>query len=338
MKKDYTRRTFLKSTISAGIAIAGTRLAFSDSFNSEKTSEGLETQYDAKGLPTTVLGKTGVVIPRMAIGLGSRFLTISTLDEAVEMCNYALDNGLYYWDTAHSYVNTATGAVSEERLGHIIKHRRKEVFLSTKIAARETEQAKAELESSLERLQTDHVDMLKIHAVESQEDVNNICRTGGVLDLISRMKEEGVTRFIGFSGHGNAEALKAMVETGRFDSMLFAMNHYEGYKSDRQGMIIPAALKLGMGIMLMKAIRPKETIEGISAPELVRFALSLDGPSGLAVGMDSKRVVDSNLEILRNFKPMTSEEKQRYAMMLTPFFRHENLDWMRTGYRDGYWG
>jgi len=338
MKKDYTRRTFLKSTISAGIAIAGTRLAFSDSFNSEKTSEGLETQYDAKGLPTTVLGKTGVVIPRMAIGLGSRFLTISTLDEAVEMCSYALDNGLYYWDTAHSYVNTATGAVSEERLGHIIKHRRKEIFLSTKIASRDTEQAKAELESSLERLQTDHVDMLKIHAVESQEDVNNICRTGGVLDLISRMKEDGVTRFIGFSGHGNAEALKAMVETGRFDSMLFAMNHYEGYKSDRQGMVIPAALKQGMGIMLMKAIRPKETIEGISAPELVRFALSLDGPSGLAVGMDSKRVVDSNLEILRNFKPMTSEEKQRYAMMLTPFFRHENLDWMRTGYRDGHWG
>ncbi|HSL86859.1 MAG TPA: hypothetical protein VK861_07975, partial [Bacteroidales bacterium] len=77
---------------------------------------------------------------------------------------------------------------------------------------------------------------------------------------------------------------------------------------------------------------------GINAGELVRFALSLEGPSGLAVGLDSKRVVDSNLEILRNFKPMTSEEKQRYAMILTPFFRHENLEWMRTGYRDGHWG
>lgn len=337
MKTDYTRRTFIKSTLGAGIAITGTRLAFSGPFNSEEKSEGLKNQYDAKGLPTTLLGKTGVVIPRMAIGLGSRFLTIATLEVAVDMCNYALDNGLYYWDTAHSYVNTATGAVSEERLGHIIKHRRKEIFLSTKLASRDTEQAKSEIELSLKRLQTDHLDMLKIHAVESPEDVNNICRTGGVLDFISRLKEEGVTRFIGFSGHGNAEALKAMVDTGRFDSMLFAMNHYEDYRNDRQGLVIPAALKQGMGIMLMKAVRPKETIEGISAPELVRFALSLEGPSGIAVGMDSKKVVDSNLEILRNFKPMTSEEKHKYAMMLSPFFRHENLEWMSKGYRDGYW-
>ena len=338
MKKDFSRRKFLKSTLGAGMALAATRLAFSDTVGSDITGSGFISQYDPKGLPTAILGKTGVVIPRIAIGLGSRFLTIETLDEAIEMCNYALDNGLYYWDTAHSYVNTATGAISEERLGHIIKHRRKEVFLSTKIASRDTDQAKAEIELSLKRLQTDHVDMLKIHAVESADDAGNICRSGGVLDLITKMKEEGVTRFVGFSGHGNAEALKAMVDTGRFDSMLFAMNHYEGYKNDRQGMVISTAGKQGMGIMLMKAIRPKETIEGINAGELVRFALSLEGPSGLAVGMDSKRIVDSNLEILRNFKPMTSEEKQRYAMILTPFFRHENLEWMRTGYRDGHWG
>ncbi|MFO7621805.1 MAG: aldo/keto reductase [Bacteroidales bacterium] len=337
MKKDFSRRKFLKSTLSAGVALAGSRLAFSDPLDSELTGSGFMNQYDPKGLPTAVLGKTGVVIPRIAIGLGSRFLTIATLDEALEMCNYALDNGLYYWDTAHTYVNTATGAVSEERLGHIIKYRRKEIFLSTKIASRDIEQAKAEIELSLKRLQTDHLDMLKIHAVESPDDVRNICRSGGVLDLISGLKEEGVTRFIGFSGHGNAEALKAMVDTGRFDSMLFAMNHYEGYSSDRQGSVIPDARKQGMGIMLMKAIRPKETIEGINAGELVRFALSLEGPSGVAVGMDSRKVVDSNLEILRNFKPMTPEEKQRYAMILSPYFRHENLGWMRKGYRDGYW-
>ncbi len=103
--------------------------------------------------------------------------------------------------------------------------------------------------------------MLKIHAVESMEEVNNFCRKGGVLDLFSRLKEDGVTRFIGFSGHGNAQALKAMVETGRFDSMLFAMNHYDGNKENRQGTLIPAARERGMGIMLMKTVRPKETIK-----------------------------------------------------------------------------
>jgi predicted aldo/keto reductase-like oxidoreductase len=88
-----------------------------------------------------------------------------------------------------------------------------------------------------------------------------------------------------------------------------------------------------MGIMLMKTVRPKETIQGINPENLVRFALSLDGPSGIAVGMDSKKVVDSNLKILRNFNPMSKDEMTKFAMMLSPF-RHENLEWMKVD-RDG---
>jgi predicted aldo/keto reductase-like oxidoreductase len=338
MGNNYSRRKFIKSTLGAGIAIAGAQTSFSQNALFEQSRMSSDFQYDAKGLPTSVLGKTGVLIPRIAIGLGSRFLNISTLDEALEMCNYALDNGLYYWDTAHNYVNNTTGAVSEERLGHIVKNRRKEIFLSTKFEARDPDKAKLEIEGSLKRLQTDHLDMLKIHSIESPEDVSIICKKGGVLDLITKLKEEGVTRFIGFSGHGNATALKAMVDTGRFDSMLFAMNHYDVNKEDRQGTLIPAAKQKGMGIMLMKTVRPKETIPGLDIKELVRFALSLEGPSGIAVGMDSKKVVDSNLNLLRNFRPMNSEEKVKYAMILSPYFRHENLEWMSKGYNDGFYG
>jgi predicted aldo/keto reductase-like oxidoreductase len=180
--------------------------------------------------------------------------------------------------------------------------------------------------------------MMKIHAIESPEDVTNICKKGGVLDLFSKMKEEGVTRFIGFSGHGNTIALKSMVDTGRFDSMLFAMNHYDADKENRQGTLIPAAKGQGMGIMLMKTVRPKETIQGINAKELVRYALSLEGPSGIAVGMDSKKVVDSNLDLLRNFQPMNRDEIQKLADVLQPFYRHENLEWMNPGYHDGHVG
>jgi uncharacterized protein len=338
MRTKYTRRKFINRTLSAGIAMAGTRVAFFQNAVQNKSKERVDYHYDAKGLPTSVLGKTGVVIPRIAIGLGSRFCNIPTLDEALEMLRFALDNGLYYWDTAHDYINATNGTISEERLGHIIKQRRNEIFLSTKISAREPEKFKLQIEESLKRLQTDHVDMLKIHSVESAEDVKNICRPGGVLDLVSKMKEEGITRFIGFSGHGNADALKSMVDTGRFDSMLFAMNHYGDNKENRQGTLIPSAKSRGMGVMLMKTVRPKETIKGIEIRELVRFALSLDGPNGIAVGMDSKKVVESNLNLLRNFKPMDSAEKLKYASILSPYFRHENLEWMSSGYHDGYWG
>ena len=337
MRNKYTRRKFIETALGAGLVLKGSQLAFSKYPVSNYPGMKVDNQYDAKGLPTSILGKTGVVIPRMAIGLGSRFLNIATLDEAIEMCNYALDNGLYYWDTAHSYVNETTGAISEERLGNIIKSRRKEIFLSTKIEARDAEKAKQEIELSLKRLQTDHLDMLKIHSVESPEDVNIICKSGGVLDLITNYKEQKITRFIGFSGHGNAAALKAMIDTGRFDSMLFAMNHYGGNTENRQGTLIPDAKQKGMGVMLMKTVRPKETIQGIDVKELVRFALSLEGPDGIIVGMDSKKVVQSNLDLLRNFHPMNADEKLKYANLLLPYFRHENLEWMRTGYRDGIW-
>jgi len=334
MKSYFSRRKFIKSTLSAGALIAGSKLTF-DGDGGRLKKKG---SYNPKGLPTVKLGKTGVEVPRMAIGLGSRFLNIATLDEALEMCNFALDNGLYYWDTAHTYVNKATGAVSEERIGHIVKTRRNEIFLSTKVAERDPEKVKAQVELSLKRLQTDHLDMLKIHAVESMDDVQRITKKGGVLDIISSLKQQGVTRFIGFTGHGNAQALKAMVDTGRFDSMLFAMNHYTELKDqDRQGALIPAAKSLGMGIMMMKTIRPKETIKNLDPRELVRYALSLDGPSGVIVGMDSKKVVESNLSLLRNFKPMNAGEKQKYAMLLSPYFRHENVAWMKPGYRDGIW-
>lgn len=338
MKTKYSRRKFLKTSLGAGAAFAVSPMILSKDPGPGTFINNKNRQYDSKGLPTSVLGKTGVVIPRIAIGLGSRFLNIPTLDEAIDMCNYALDNGLYYWDTAHDYVNPTTGAVSEERLGHIIKNRRKEIFLSTKISSRDIETAKIQVEESLKRLQTDHVDMLKIHSIESSDDVKEICKKGGVLDLFLKLKEDGITRFIGFSGHGNAEALKAMAESGRFDSMLFAMNHYGDNKENRQGNLIPAAKQKGMGVMLMKSVRPKETITGIDVAELVRFALSLDGPDGIVVGMDSKKVVQSNLNLLRTFKPMNDEEKSKYATVLSPYFRHENLEWMTTGYHDGYWG
>jgi predicted aldo/keto reductase-like oxidoreductase len=334
MKNKITRRKFITGTMGAGAALAAAGYGFSYPYG-DGPSAMRKNPYDPKGLPTIRLGKTGVIIPRMAIGLGSRFLNIASLDEALEMCNFALDNGLYYWDTAHSYVNNATGAISEERLGHIVKNRRKEIFLSTKISAREPDKFKAEVEESLNRLQTDHLDVMKIHSVTTPEDVAVICKKGGVLDVLSGFREQKVTRFIGFSGHTSAQALKEMADTGRFDTMLFAMNHYGSNKEDRQGIVIPAAKQKGMGVMLMKTIRPKETIQGLDPAGLINFALSLEGPDGIIVGMDSKKVVESNLQILRKLKPMSKEDKAKYAEALFPFFNHHNLDWMRPDYRDG---
>jgi uncharacterized protein len=333
---ENSRRKFIKGTIGTGLLVAGSGLL--PSFAIYPASKR-EFAYDAKGLPTTILGKTGVRIPRMAFGLGSRFCNIESAEEANRILHYALDNGLYYWDTAWSYVNQKTGVISEERLGEVVGVRRKEIFLSTKVTSRDPDEAMRQIESSLKRLKTDHLDLLNIHSIVSVEDVAKVSEKGNLIDLVSKMKAQKVTRFIGFTGHADAGALKMMVGKGIFDNMLMAMNHYNQATtpSPRQEEVIPAAKALGMGVMLIKAVRPKETVKGFDPSDLVKYALSLKGPDGVVVGMDSMEVVKKNLEILRNFKPMEEARMKELALQLTPFYNHQNLPWMEDGYCDGNW-
>jgi len=330
-----SRRKFIKGTIGTGLLIAGSGLLPSCSIF---RMAGSESKYDAKGLPTAMLGKTGVRIPRIAIGLGSRFCNIKTNEEAYQLLNFALDNGLYYWDTAWAYENKNLGITSEERLGEVVKTRRNEIFLSTKVQSRDPNEAMRQIEMSLKRLQTDHVDMLKIHDIQSP-DMAKLSEKGSLIDVLGKLKEQGITRFIGYSGHTEAEAMKFMADKGIFDSMLMAMNHWNiaSNPQNRQELAIPAAKAKGMGVMLMKVIRPRETVKELDPKDLVRYALSLNGPDGIVLGMDSLEVVKSNLEILRNFKPMDESRMKEMSMQLSPFHNHENLPWMKPGYIDGNW-
>lgn len=332
---NYSRRKFIKGTVGAGLLVAGSGLLPSCSIF---RMTGSESKYDAKGLPTAMLGSTGVQIPRIAIGLGSRFCTIEKAEDAYNLLNFALDNGLYYWDTAWAYENKKLGFTSEERLGEVLKSRRNEVFISTKVTSRDPNEAMRQIEASLKRLQTDHVDMLKIHDIQSA-DMARLSEKGSLIDVISKLKEQGITRFIGYSGHTEAEAMKFMADKGVFDSMLMAMNHWNMATNlqKRQELAIPAAKNQGMGVMLMKVVRPREAIKELDPKDLIRYALSLKGPDGIVLGMDSLEVVKSNLEILRNFKPMEESRMKEMAMQLTPFYNHENLPWMQQGYCDGNW-
>jgi len=335
------RRDFLKTTAGASLALTGAKLFASCA------AGGSISNYDPKGLPTTMFGSTGVRIPRIVLGLGSRFCNMVSDQEAYEMLNFALDNGFYYWDTAHTYdSNTAPvqgkprpqeHIYSEVRVGEAVKTRRKEIFLSTKIEAREPSEVMKQIEISLKRLQTDRLDMLKIHNVANMDDVNQMSQKGNIIDIMLRMKEEKVTRFIGFSSHASAEAAKEMTARAPFDSMLIAMNHYPWSKQDRQGIAGPAAKEKKMGLLLMKAVRPRETVAGLQAADLVKYALSLEGPDALVLGMDSVDVVKSNIAILNDFQKLPPERMQELAVTLAPFYRHENLPWMQQGYHDGHW-
>lgn len=330
----FSRRKFIKGTLSAGALLAGSDVLSSCAVVG---STAHASALDAKGLPTTLLGKTGVRIPRMAVGLGSRFCAVKNPEEAFNILTYALDHGLYYWDTAAIYEDKNLGIISEVRLGEVVKTRRKEIFLSTKVNSRNPDEAMKQIETSLKRLQTDHLDLLNIHSVGSEEDIAKLSEKGNLLDIVQKMKEQKVTRFIGFSCHANANLIRLMVDKGVFDNMLVAMNHYNGNTENRQGSAFPAAKQRGVGLMMIKTVRPRETVKELDPRDLIRYALSLKGPDGIVVGMDSVAVVKSNIEILRNFKPLEDSRMKELALQLQPFYEHKNLPWMQPGYHDGYW-
>jgi predicted aldo/keto reductase-like oxidoreductase len=320
------RRDFLKRCVWGAAAI--------NVISPKKLISGKpDALYDAKGLPTVIYGKTGAKVPRMALGLGSRFCAVRDPDKSQELLNYALDKGFYYWDTAHDYAYN--NVVSEERMGMVLKHRRKEVFLSTKVGDRTYDGAMRHIEESLKRLNTDHLEILKIHSVLSLDDVDRIGAKDGVLRVLQKMKEEKVTKFIGFSGHSDAEAMAAMVNRFDFDTMLIALNHYEETKGDMENHAIPQAAKKNMAIMVMKLIRPRETVPGLPARDLIRYGLSLKQPHVVVIGTDNLEVVDKNRELLMHFTPMSPEEMAKIRGTLEPLFARNVMPWMQPGYVDG---
>ena len=319
-----TRRTFIKTSVVA--------LAANSCFN-----RNAKTGYNAHGLPVRRLGQTGVKIPPIAFGTGSRYCAVENEETALGLLEYALDHGFYYWDTAAIYENRKCNIVSEERLGKILKNRRSEVFLSTKVTDRDPDAAMRQIETSLKRLQTDHLDILQLHGIFSVEEVDQLGKPGQLIDILYRLKSEGITRFIGFTGHKSATAMKTMAERYDFDTMLIALNHYRKGKEAFEQEAVPAAAKKGMGVMVMKVIRPRETVETVSPKDLVRYVLSLEHASGAVIGMDNLDVLKKNIALARDFTPLSRKEMKSLEMSLHPFFNGHQLAWMRPDYIDGHW-
>jgi aryl-alcohol dehydrogenase-like predicted oxidoreductase len=328
------RRDFLKTVAAAAavVPLSGTTSPGTGRTSSPVRS-GDSPIPDAKGLPTAVLGRTGVAVPRIGIGLGSRFCAVEDEGKALQILEVALDSGFFYWDTAFNYTNQAI--VSEERIGRILERRRDEVFLATKFEERSYEGVMRQLEGSLKRLRTDRLDLYQVHLVESMADLDTLGRRGGALDALRKIKEQKIARFIGFSGHSDAAAMAEAARRHDFDTMLIALNHYQERHGDFEGGAIPVAASRKMGVMVIKSVRPRETVAGLAPADLIRYALTLPLVHAAVVGTDSVEVVRKNAALLRDFRPLPAEEMRRLTVKLEPFFAGASLPWLRPGYRDG---
>jgi len=230
------RRDFLKSTLAGSLA-AGSA-----------TPHARAEEKPAGPLPKRALGKTGEQLS--IIGLGGivvRSLEERPQQEANDHVARAIDCGVNYFDVAPSYGD------AEARLGPALEPYRNKVFLACKTGQRDAAGAARELENSLKVLRTDHFDTYQLHGLQNLDDAKKAFAPGGALETFIKAKEQGKTRFLGFSAHSVAAALWAMDQYA-FDTILFPINYVLCLKENFGPQVIERAREKGLGILALKAI------------------------------------------------------------------------------------
>jgi len=262
----------------------------------------------AAKLPHRVLGRTGVSVPILAFGCGSRFLMYEPEEAGIAALNRAIDIGITYLDTAIDYGD----GKSETRVGMVMKTRRKEVFLATKIPgrARTRDAALKEVEASLERLQTDHVDLLHIHSLGDEADLAKIEAPDGVLKALYELRGQKTARFIGMTSHTDGAVMAKAIERNDLDCVQMAMNPARANRFEE--LALPAARRKDLGVILMK-VTGQEHLLGAGKAEaapLLRYAWSLP-VSTVVCGMPKPEFVEANVASARGFTSMPPAEMDR---------------------------
>jgi len=268
-------------------------------------------------LPTRTLGRTGITVPILGFGSGSRFLMYSDEEKALEALNRAIDLGICYIDTAHSYGNGR----SEERVGKVMATRRKEVILATKIPGRTADQARRQIELSLKRLQSDRLDVMHIHALKNAEDLAAIEKPDGALKAFYEAREQRITRAIGITCHADPAALQQALQRHDFDCTQMALNAGLASMTDSmktapagpncfEKLALPVANKKNMGVIAMKVSGQEHLLGSAPFEKLLAYALSL--PVSLAsVGMPRLEHIEQNVVFAKAFSPMSTRQRHR---------------------------
>src|SRR5262245_16928587 len=217
----------------------------------------LPTASSAAGtLPKRRFGRSNLQVSILAFGCGSRFLMYADEQAGVSVLSNAIDQGITYVDTAVAYGN----GESERRVGLLMKTRRKEVVLATKIpeSARDRDGALRVVEASLKRLQTDHLDVLHIHSLTDESDLARIQSANGVLKALYELRDQKVTRCVGMTSHTDGRVMARAITECDLDCVQMAMNpartnHFEE-------LALPQAVKKDLGVVCMKVTAQEQLV------------------------------------------------------------------------------
>ncbi len=321
------RRDFLKRGTVAAAGLAASQKVFDPLAKAgEAAPAGL--------IPKRRLGKTGADLSIIALG------GIVVMDTepafARNIVAEAFDRGINYFDVAPEYGN------AQQKLGPALEPYRQRSFLACKTLMRDKDGAAKELDDSLRKLRTDHVDLYQFHAVTTKEDVQKIFGPSGAMETYQAARQAGKIRFIGFSAHSVENAL-SMLDHYDFDTILFPINFVLFSQANFGPQVVKRAHEKGMGILALKGMAkttwseaqkkdhpsPKCWYQPAALPEEASLGLrwTLSQPITAAVPPGDEKYFRLAMDVAQKFEPIKPEEEKALlarAQGVEPIFHLAN--------------
>jgi aryl-alcohol dehydrogenase-like predicted oxidoreductase len=216
----------------------------------------------------------------------------------------ALDFGINYWDTAASYGN------SEELIGPTLEKRRDEVFMVSKSAMKTYGEFMKELENSLTRLKTDHIDLYHMHNWQPKKGDTSPKAREGAFKAVVKAKEQGMIRAYGVTGHSGADILMECIKAFDPDALLKTFPAKRPDNGKYEDELLPLAVERNMGVIAMKVVKHVRNSDE-KPSELIRYGLSLPGVCVAIVGTGEVAHVEANAALATSFQSF--DEKKRKA-------------------------
>ncbi|HSR31449.1 MAG TPA: aldo/keto reductase [Anaerolineae bacterium] len=272
-------------------------------------------------METRAFGRTGESFPILSFG-AQRVVDEEGCNEsqALEILNTALDRGIRYFDTAWIY----SQGQSEERVGMVAKHRRDEMWIATKTWDTTRDGARRQLEESLTRLQTDHVNEWRLHNVWDFHRLDQMTGKGGALEAAIQAREEGLVHFVSISGHANPQVQIEALNRFPFDTALVAVSVLDHFIYSFAEEFLPVAAQKGVGVVGMKIFGYKKLAH--VADHALRYALGLPLTTVIA-GCSTLAELEADLAVAESFTPMSGPERLAFFREILPLVKPENMPW-----------
>ena len=262
-------------------------------------------------------GKTGRKVTMVGLGGEGVLRTFGEEGRAEQVIREAVSQGIGYFDSARVY------AGSESYYGLVWpreRETRSHVFQTSKSASRDKRGALADLETTLEVLGVDYLDLWQIHDVRTERDLEVIGGPGGALEAFIEAREAGKVRHIGVTGHHDPAVLSAAVSEWPVDSVLAPVNPVEGAVGGFLDQTLPLARKKGVAVIGMKILGASNYVfpqHGVTAEKLLQYALSQDITVAI-VGCSTPDHVRTLANAGRDFQPMDADEQKALVDLFRP--------------------